>query len=91
MSVFVAKVDADGWIVWDHSKNPPILRFRGTQEECECVSEALNELARQHHENSIAAENQERLDNLARWDRDRDERIQALEKTLRALDDSGQS
>jgi hypothetical protein len=89
MSVFVAKVDADGWIVSDHSKNPPILRFRGTQEECECVADVLNELARQQHENSITAENQKRLDNLARWDRERDERIRALEKTLRALDDSG--
>jgi hypothetical protein len=88
MSVFVAKVDAEGWIVSDRSKNPPILRFRGTQEECERVAEALNELARQQNESSIAAENQKRLDNLARWDRERDERIRALEKTLRALDDS---
>ena len=89
MSVFVAKIDADGWIVSDHSENPPIVRFRGTQEECECVSEALNELAMQQHEASIAADNQKRLDNLARWDSERDERIKALEKTLRALDDSG--
>jgi hypothetical protein len=65
------------------------MRRLGTQEECECVAEALNELARQQHENSIAAENQKRLDNLTRWDRERDERIQALEKTLRALDDGG--
>jgi hypothetical protein len=90
MSVFVAKVDDDGWIVSDHSKNPSILRFRGTQEECECVAEALNELARQQHESSIA-ENQKRLDDLARWNRERDERIWALERTLRALDGSGQS
>jgi hypothetical protein len=89
MSVFVAKHDAEGWIVSDHSKNLPTLRFRGTREECECVARALNELARQQHENSIAAENQKRLDNLMRWDRERNERIRALEKTLRALDDRG--
>jgi hypothetical protein len=88
MSVFLAKVDADGWLVSDHSKNPPILRFRGTQEECECVAGALNELAREQHAKLIAAENKKRLDNLARWDRERDERIQALEKSLRGLADS---
>ena len=88
MSVFLAKVDADGWLVSDHSKNPPILRFRGTQEECECVAGALNKLARGQHAKLIAAENGKRLDKLAQWDRERDERIQALEKSLRGLADS---
>jgi hypothetical protein len=87
VSVFVAKVDADGWLVSDHSENPPILRFRGAQEECECVAAALNERARQRHAKLIVAENEKRLNNLARWDRERDERIQALEKTLRGLAD----
>jgi late competence protein required for DNA uptake (superfamily II DNA/RNA helicase) len=88
MSVFLAKVDADGWIVSDHSKNPPILRFRGTQEECECVAGALNELVKEQHAKLIAAENERRRDKLAQWDRERGERIQALEKTLRGLTDS---
>jgi hypothetical protein len=66
MSVFLVKADADGWIVSDHSKNPPVLRFRGTQEECECVAEALSELATQQHAKLIAVENEKRLDHLAR-------------------------
>jgi hypothetical protein len=52
------------------------------------VAGALNELAREQHAKLIAAENKKRLDNLARWDRERDERIQALEKSLRGLADS---
>jgi hypothetical protein len=71
MSVFVAEVDAAGRIVSDHSENSPILRFTGAQEECECVAVALNELARQQHAKLMAAENEKRLDNLARWDRER--------------------
>jgi hypothetical protein len=43
---------------------------------------------RVRHAKLIAAENEKRLDNLVRWDRERDERIQALEKTLRGLADS---
>jgi hypothetical protein len=66
----------------------PFYGLGGAQEECECVAVALNELARQRHAKLIAAENEKRLDNLARWDRERDERIQALEKTLRGLANS---
>jgi len=68
-------------------EEPAVLQFRGTQEECECVAGALNELAREQHAKLIAAENEKRLDKLAQWDRERDERIQAVEKTLGGLAD----
>jgi late competence protein required for DNA uptake (superfamily II DNA/RNA helicase) len=74
-----------GWIVSEHSKKQPVFRFKGTQEECECVAKALTELARERHEKLVVAEHQTRLEGLMRWDQDRNEKISALERGLLAF------
>ena len=85
MSIFIAEpgVGGDDWLVTDRSTEPPEARFRGTQEECECVARALNVLARQQYGVSIAAENKKRFDHLMRWDREREEKMRVLEEGLR--------
>ena len=86
MSIFIAEpgVGGEDWLVTDRSRKPPEARFRGTQEECECVARALNVLARQQYGVSIAAENKKRFDHLMRWDREREEKMRVLEERLRA-------
>ena len=85
MSIFIAEpgVGGDDWLDTDRSTEPPEARFRGTQEECECVARALNVLARQQYGVSIAAENKKRFDHLMRWDREREEKMRVLEERLR--------
>jgi hypothetical protein len=80
MAIDAKKLDSGkGWTVSDRSKAPPVLRFEGTQEECECVATALNALARQQYGKLVAAEHRKRLEGL------HNEGIRALDDGLRAL------